>query len=273
MEFKLAFFQSQNSLYIRHFKQNLDENETYQYVQEKVITPDFLEEENVQLIFLGEKNKDLESEFLTKEQLFCCLVPPSAHPLTLEEFRALTLIQATLVFRKMHAQWILGHNLQTLEDIFALSHHLHQLGRKNRTEFFEELWFFLKRNLGASSLRIIYHDLESLDDSGDNKDNKISESKQKEKYRPKLIHSYISGTRLPKAQRGGDTEKKMMEQYVFTANATSFQTLSFDENKGEFLALARIDHGPVLIMANLYQFGKMQHSLLKALFSGLQTLP
>ena len=154
------------------------------------------------------------------------------------------------------SKWIMHNNLVSIEEIFPLKEHLANLFNSDRNTFFEELWYFLKRNLGTSELTIIFNDVLEPED-------------EKKGDRPKLIQSYIKGSKRPDFHQGGAKEEKVMEHFS-TSCTEAFEISDFNDEKKQLTILANIKGIPIVIMAETMGINQLQESLFKAIFNGLQ---
>lgn len=185
----------------------------------------------------------------------------SANPLGLEKevFEQLGADELLDVYSRVNARWILNNNIKTIEQVYSLITYLRDMWVNDRNSFFEELWFILKTNLATHELTMIFNDV------------KEPSEKQKEKgEKPKLCHSFVSGSKYPQIFDGSDKEDKIMADYEKDF-VDMFNITEFDSNTGHLIATAKVDLSPILIMAKLNTFNQLQQSILIALFSGLQS--
>lgn len=251
MKFKFIYLKSENVAVVKEWREEGESEGVTHGRSDKIITPNNIKEENPQILIYSEDLKLEEfNSYLELESKFYAIISSAKVPMTLEEFPNLKSEQAYEILNNFYNKWILSNNLQTIEEIFPIQSHLKGLLLKDYSGLFEELWFILKRNLGTSSLRIIFHDIHDME-------------------KGKLSHSFIDGERLPRPQSGGEIEKNLMQMYAHHFNRP-FQVCQFEEHTGKFVATAHIRQSPILIMANLYFFNKLQLSVISSLFEGLQ---
>ncbi len=151
--------------------------------------------------------------------------------------------------------WVLQNNVSLLGEFFPTISHLRGLLPNDRSNFFAELWYLLKLNLGAQYLKIIYNDLFI--------------EPEKETSKNKLIQVTIAGQRAPSPQDGKAVEAKLMDHYR-SRFSTYLEITDQNPAKGEFVLTATINKGPILIMANTHQINALQKNLLSSLIQGLQ---
>ncbi len=172
--------------------------------------------------------------------------------ISLEEFEHLKDAQG--LFLKMSHPWLLANNISLLEELFKVLTHLKSLWPNERTTFFEELWFVIKNNIGAKSLKLIYNDIQV---------------NQKEHGKNKLIRSVINGTKTPMPTPATEAEVLLMTHYEEHFQSP-FEISEYNPHKGELIITANINNSPILIMAKVYQLSRLQKALLNTLFDGLQ---
>ncbi|MFA7614752.1 MAG: hypothetical protein WCY48_11005, partial [Candidatus Caldatribacteriota bacterium] len=137
--------------------------------------------------------------------------------------------------------------------------HFRELWQKDRLSFFEEFWYWMKRNLGAVDLSIIFNDVTSVEEKDDNNE---------KKERPKLTQSLISGTKKGHFLAGGAKEKELMSSY-FNQSQQAFEVTEMNPEKGQFVATAQIEGSPVLMMARVPNLNQLQRTTIAAIFNGL----
>jgi hypothetical protein len=162
------------------------------------------------------------------------------------------------IVQSITSKWVLHNNLVSLEEIFDLKEHLKQLFNGDRNTFFEEFWYFIKRNLGTSELTIIFNDVLE-----------VSEKDEKKGDRPKLVQSYIKGIKSPEFYTGENKEEKIM-QHFSDSIVEPFEVSDFNKEKKQLTALASINGSPLIIMAETLEINQLQESLFKSIFNGLQ---
>jgi hypothetical protein len=201
--------------------------------------------------------EDLKSEdFLAGLESEIKFYPIRSHTefgLTLDGFEKLTYDDAKKVFDKMRENWILQNNISLIEEVFKVRNHLLGLWPNDRSGFFEELWFILKSNLGASNLKLIYNDM-------------IKSKNENEKN--KLVKVKVQGDRYPELATCDEMDEHVLKSYEKDFG-NIFDITDYNKEKGQLVICANIKKSPILIMANVYQLTRLQKSLLSSLFEGL----
>ena len=247
MDFTLLYTKNNQQAVLRYFK--LNETPT-----SKIIDL----EEAIQLpingyIFTEElKNEDFLAG-LEREIKFYPIRSNNEFSLSLEGFEKLSYDEGKVVFDRMRENWILQNNISLIEEIFKVRNHLLGLWPNDRSGFFEELWFILKTNLGASNLKLIYNDM-------------IKSKQEHEKN--KLVKVKVQGDRYPELTSCDEIDEHVLKSYEkYFGNI--FDITDYNKEKGQLVICANIKKSPVLIIANIYQLTRLQKSILSSLFEGL----
>ena len=153
----------------------------------------------------------------------------------------------------MRENWILQNNISLLEEIFKVRNHLLGLWPNDRSGFFEELWFILKSNLGASNLVLYYNDI-------------IKSKNENEKN--KLIKVKVKGDRYPDLATCDEMDEHVLKSYEKDFG-NIFDITDYNKEKGHLVICATVKKSPILIMANVYQLSSLQKALISSLFEGL----
>lgn len=253
MGIKIGFVKSSNQVILK----NIDKaNKT---TESMIFDAVELKDQELNLLLFDEQDEleGLESQF-KEESKFYPVTAANALGLEKEVFEQLGAEELLDVYSRVNARWILNNNIKTVEQVYSLITYLRDLWINDRNSFFEELWFILKTNLASHDLTIIFNDVKEPND------------KQKEKgEKPKLVHSFVAGSKFPQIFDGTDKEAKIMADYDKDFNDI-FNITEFDSSTGHLIATSKIDLSPILIMAKLNTFNQLQQSILIALFSGLQ---
>lgn len=247
MDFNLLFTKNLQQGIVRTFKHN--ETPT-----SKII--DINEAKNLALqgfIFSEDLKNDYFLVGLENELKFYPIRSNSEFGLTSDTFERLSYDEAKSIFDKMRENWILQNNISLIEEIFKVRNHLLGLWPNDRSGFFEELWFLLKTNLGASNMRLIYNDM-------------IKAKNENEKN--KLIKVKIIGDRFPEMTSVDEADEIVLKSYEKEFGA-SFNITDYKKDKGQLVICATIKKSPVLIMTNVYQLTRLQKAILSSLFEGL----
>ncbi len=227
----------------------------------KLIDVTDLPDQNIQGLYI-EDNEHYSSlaGILEKEKAFYPIMDAKDDQLTFGTFENLPAQQFKDLFAKITNRWVMGQNLQTVEQFNAHLSHFKGLWNKDRITFFEELWYWLKRNLGATDLTIIFNDVIKSEEKDENNE---------KRERPKLVQSLISGTKKANFHQGGAKEKELMSHYVEKFHDV-FEVTEFNSTKGQFVATAQIERSPMIFMSRTTQLNQLQRSVLTGLFNGLQ---
>lgn len=249
MEFTLGYFRSGEQVVLRGYSHNSAE------VTEKIIPVQDLNQFSLQSLFYQENllTDDLKS-FIGEEGRFYPIYGQEQFNLAATDLEQMNTEKAWGLLHQSLSKWILVNNISTLEEIFHLSSYFKDMWKSDYHALFEELWFVIKSNLGAQELKIFFNDL-ATDSEG--KDKKA------------LQTAVASGTRVPHIQAANEAENELVKNYK-KFFGTHFEVLEFDQAKGHFVAVAQLMGGPLLIMAKVYHFNRLQKALIKSLFEGLQ---
>lgn len=247
MDFSLAYLKNSEQFVLKSFSPDSKS-------QSKIINFDDLKLEKVDgLIFDKElKSEDCESIFESEHKFYPVR---SCGDLNIDanQFENLDHDNARIIFDKIRENWILQNNLNLMEEIFKTQKHLLNLFPNDRSGFFEELWFILKVNLGAKNLKLFYNDL-------------IKAKSEHEKN--KLVKIKIVGSRYPEPTSIDDADELVLKHYEKDFGQI-FDVTDYNKEKGQLVICATIKKTPVLIMANIFQFTRIQKALLTSLFEGL----
>lgn len=172
-----------------------------------------------------------------------------------ESFEKLSYDEARKIFDKMRENWILQNNISLIEEVFKVRNHLLGLWPNDRSGFFEEIWFILKSNLGATNLKLIYNDM-------------VKSKNENEKN--KLVKVKVQGDRYPELASCDEMDEHILKNYEKDFG-NIFDITDYNKEKGQLVICASIKKSPVLIMANVYQLTRLQKALLSSLFEGLNS--
>jgi hypothetical protein len=173
--------------------------------------------------------------------------------LTADAFEKLNYVEGKAIFDKMRENWILQNNISLIEEIFKVRNHLLGLWPNDRSGFFEELWFILKTNLGASNMKLIYNDM-------------IKAKNENEKN--KLIKVKIVGERFPEMTSVDEMDEMVLKSYEKDFGGI-FNITDYNKEKGQLVICASIKKSPILIMTNIYQLTRLQKAIISSIFEGL----
>jgi hypothetical protein len=247
MDFSLLYTKNMQQGIVRNFKRN-------EFPSSKII--DLAEAKNLQLqgfIFSEDLKNDDFLVGLEGELKFYPIRSNSEFGLSPESFEKLTYEEAKIIFDKMRENWILQNNVSLIEEIFKVRNHLLGLWPNDRVGFFEELWFILKSNLGASNLKLIYNDM-------------IKAKNENEKN--KLVKVKVIGERFPELSSVDEADELVLKSYEKDFG-NIFEITDYNKEKGQLVICGSIKKSPVLIMTNIYQLTRLQKAILSSLFEGL----
>ncbi len=230
-------------------------------VSTRLIDATDLPDQGLQGLFVSETEHFGQlMNLLEKEKAHAPILEAGPWKLGYSDFEALPAFQFRELAEKVVGRWQAAHNFQSVEDLCAMNTHLRVLWHKDRLAFFEELWHWLKRNLGAVDLSLVFNDVVQ------------AEAKTEEgarEVRPKLTQSLLTGRRTANFVPGGGREQALMERYLDKWNE-GFEVTEWDAQKGRFVATVMLEKSPIIIMGRVLAFNQMQRSLLTGLFKGLQ---
>lgn len=230
-------------------------------LESKLIDVTDLPDQNIQGLYI-EDNEHFSSlaGILEKEKSFYPILDAQDDQLNYAIFEELPAQQFKDLYAKVCNRWVMGQNLNSIEQFNAHIIHFKALWSKDRITFFEELWYWLKRNLGATDLTIIFNDVIKAEEKDENNE---------KKERPKLVQSLITGSKKANFHQGGAKEKELMSHYIEKFHDV-FEVTEFTPAKGQFVATAQIERSPMIFMSRTTQLNQLQRSVLTGLFNGLQ---
>ena len=217
---------------------------------------------NLQALFIHD-NEHFNSMvgLLEKEKAFYPILDAKDESLEYTAFENLPAQAFKDLYLKVLNRWTMHQNFNSLENIWSITNHFRDLWKKDRLSYFEEMFYWIKRNIGAVDLTIIFNDVIKSEEKDENNE---------KKERPKLVQSLLSGTKKGNFHQGGTKEKELMQSYLDKFHDV-FEITEFQATKGQFVATAQIERSPMIFMARVPQLNQLQRSLLAALFNGLQT--
>jgi hypothetical protein len=255
MIISLGFIRSTSQVLIKEFNWIQNSLET------RIIDVTDLADENLQGLFIQD-NEHFHSlvNILEKEKAHYPIIDAQTETLSLTQFESMPALQFKDLYMKVLNRWTLLQNLNSIETMWTLTNHFRELWKKDRISFFEELWYWMKRNLGSVDLTIIFNDLITTEEKDDNNE---------KKERPKLTQSLLSGSKKANFQQGSAKEKELMQSYIDKFHDV-FEVTEFSGAKGQFVATAQIERSPVIFMARTGQLNQLQRTVLVSIFNGLQ---
>lgn len=230
-------------------------------LEAKIIDVTDLPDQNLQGLFIDD-NDHFNSlvSLLEKEKAYYPIMDAKDESLSLSSFEAMPSQQFKDLYQKVLNRWTLHQNFNSIEDVWKITNHFRELWKKDRLSFFEEFWYWMKRNLGATDLSIIFNDVISSEEKDENNE---------KKERPKLTQALLSGSKKANFVSGSAKEKELMQNYLEKFHDV-FEITEFNPSKGHFVATAQIDRSPMIFMARTVQVNQLQRTLLAAIFNGLQ---
>tara|TARA_Y100000296_G_C5156640_1_gene249450 strand:+ start:1031 stop:1786 length:756 start_codon:yes stop_codon:yes gene_type:complete len=224
-------------------------------LNEKVVSTEDLEKQHLHALFYKKEILEVNdiNEILNKSQNFYPLTSLEDISSSKEEFIKKSFEEAYTLYENSLESWRLQNNVILLETLFEHADHLKNLWPNDRTAFFEELWFILKRNLGASEIKIVYNDIKKASAKSD---------------RNELIQVTIEGNKHPNPKEGGDFEKSLMDQFA-EEFAVPFNVSEFNEEKGQLVLTAVVNDSPMIIMAEVPSFSRVQSAVVSAFMNSL----
>jgi len=250
VEFSLGFVKSNSQFVLKQF--NHDEEPTC-----KILDVEEILEAKIQGLVVDSQSVDPEQlGQLTKHMKYFPVRQNKSLNLNLSDFENLDFSHGLEILKQAQAEWAMQNNLQFLSQMFETLQNLVKLYPNDRTAFFEELWFLIKGNLAASELSLLYNDIE-IANKGHEKN--------------KLVRVKVTGGHLPNPVPLEEVDEKLLESYA-QEFGPHFQLCDFVPSKGHLTATATIQKSPILIFGKVNEINRLQLSLLKALFDGLNAL-
>jgi hypothetical protein len=255
MIISLGFIRSSSQIFIKEL------NWLQNSMTSKIVDLTDLPDQNLQGLFIQEdEHYGPYVNLLEKEKSHYPILNAKNDQLDLNTFENLGENGFKDLYFKILNRWSLHQNFNSIENLWILTHHFRELWKKDRISFFEEFWYWIKRNLGTAELLIIFNDVISSEEKDENNE---------KKERPKLIQSIISGTKKANFSPGTNKEKELMHNYAENFHEV-FEVTEFNSVKGQFVATAQIERSPVLLMARTVQLNQLQRTLLMSVFNGLK---
>lgn len=255
MIISLGFVRSASQVLIKEL--NWEKNT----LESKIIDVTDLPDMNLQGLFI-EEHEHLNSmvSLLDKEKAYYPIIDAKDENVDINSFESMSAQSLKDLYQRILSRWTMHQNFSSIEDVWKLTNHFRDLWKRDRLSFFEEFWYWLKRNLGATELSIIFNDVVQSEEKDENNE---------KKERPKLVHSLLTGEKKANFQQGGAKEKELMQTYVEKFHEV-FEITEFNGQKAQMVATAQIERSPMIIMARSTQLNQLQRTLLTAIFNGLQ---
>ncbi|MBL7664953.1 MAG: hypothetical protein JNM93_07445 [Bacteriovoracaceae bacterium] len=158
------------------------------------------------------------------------------------------------ILDKVSTRWSLRNNLESLDNLFAIEKNLRQLWLKDRHAFCTELWQFIKYNLHATSLKLIFQGLkETAEDA-----------------KPELQFLTVQGSKLPEIQNSSNIEAEIIKKHK-KSFAPGLNVIEFNTQNNRLVLAIQIQNSPILVMAEIIKFSPLQKTLLSSLINGLNS--
>lgn len=230
-------------------------------LQSRLIDVTDLPDQNLQALFVDD-NEHFSSliSVLEKEKAFYPILEAKEENLNYSAFEDMPAQQFKDLYLKITNRWTLHQNFSSIENLYKITNHFRDLWKKDRITFFEEFWYWFKRNIGSSDLTILFNDIVQTDEKDENNE---------KKDRPKLTQSLLTGTKKANFHTGGAKEKELMQNYLDKFHEV-FEVTEFNPSLGQFVATAQIERSPMILMARTGQLNQLQRTLLASIFNGLQ---
>lgn len=244
----LAYLKNQNQVILRQIDSGSEK------VTNKVVNFDALEKESLHALFIDQTQAEEEiSNDILNFSKFFPIRDVKEFQLNEDSFSKSTNSELLNLYSKVNSTWTLQNNISLLENMSSIKAHLLKLWPNDRTSFFEEFWFLVKKNLGALDLNIVYNDLKA---TGKNDDKNT------------LIQVSIKGNRLPNPVEGGEFEKSLMDNYS-DEFVSHFNLVEFNQDKGQMVIAGNIKKSPYLMMITLKETSKLQQAVVKNFIEAL----
>lgn len=255
MIISLGFVRSSSQVLIKEL--NWQQNS----LESKIIDVTDLPDQNLQALLIHD-NEHFSSlvGLLEKEKAHYPILDAQDENITLSSFESMPAQQCKDLYLKIANRWTMHQNFNSIENLYKLTNHFRDLWKKDRLSFFEELWYWMKRNIGATDLTILFNDIIATEEKDENNE---------KKERPKLTQALLSGSKKANFQQGSAKEKELMQNYLEKFHDV-FEVTEFNPVKGQFVATTQIERSPIIFMARTAQLNQLQRTLLAGLFNGLQ---
>lgn len=255
MQLTLGFVRSPSQILLKDL--DWEQNK----VSTRLIDVTDLPDQNLQGLFVGQSEHfEQLLGLLEKEKQHYPIHEGHTFDLSYSAFEEMSAFSFKELGVKVTNRWVLSHNYNSLEELFAFTTHMRVLWHKDRLSFHEELWAWLKRNLGAVDLSIVFNDVIQSEQK--------NEEGQKEQ-KPKLTQSLLTGTKRANFVTGGGKETVLMERYLDKWNA-EFEVTEWDQPRARFVATVMVEKSPLIFMGRVATLSQLQRSLLAGFFKGLQ---
>lgn len=250
MDLNIGFIKSESQLNV------LKLDTTTQEIESNIVDTIDIAKSNLNLLFY-KNDEDIEGlkKVIDEENKFYPVLDSNSFGINYDDFSSFQSNDILELYSKVSTRWLLNNNIQTIEQIYGLITYLRDLWANDRSNFFEELWYLIKTNLGTTDLSLIFHD--------------VTEENPEKNEKAQLKYSICKGKKSPEIFDAKESEEVVMNEYKNDFHE-EFQITEYNSQKGQLVASIRIGLSPILIMAKVPQFNQLQQSVLIALFSGLK---
>ena len=250
MEFSLAYIKNNQQFMLKSY------TSAQEVAKASHLNIEELKNKTVQAIFVPSnlaENEEIIAN-LNTESNHSPLRPIDTNTLNADQFDNMNSEEALKLFSATHSSWVLKNNLHLLENLADTVKHLKTLWPNDRTTFFEEIWYLLKKNLGAHELTIAYNHMLKA---------------QKDGEKNKLVRVVVEGAKTPNPTENKELGEALFKNYEGKFNAT---VEKYEQSENQVVYLATINDSPIIIMAKIYDHGqsRLLNSLFKAFFDLLQ---
>ena len=154
MDLNIGFIKSESQFSIFKIDTNTQE------VESNILDTIEISKSNLNMLFYSNE-EDIQGlqKIIEEENKFYPVLNSSSLGVSLEDFSSFKSNDVMDVFSKVSSRWILNNNIQTIEQVYSTITYLKDLWKNDRNNFFEEMWYIIKTNLGTTDLSIIFHDL------------------------------------------------------------------------------------------------------------------
>ncbi|MDB9787170.1 hypothetical protein OAB57_03615 [Bacteriovoracaceae bacterium] len=247
MEINVCYLRSEKQVCLRKIGGGNDEK--------KIIDLAYLREESPKVVFYSEASGDISGLIEDSEVATWAYGSGDQYNMpTYEEFFDMEEGELLNIGERVASSWILQNNLKTIDGLAPIVSKLKELWQDDRQAFFLELWTLLFLNFGANDLKMIFHDLSFVEDEKTGKDKKNLE-----------LYTSFGDSYPPTIEKSSDVEKKIMDFYI-KSFTDPFTMVSWDDQKGEMVAIGLIEGNTVVLMGKLRSLGQLQRGLARSIF-------
>lgn len=249
MNLSFGYIKNENQFLLKEFGANIADNKG------KILDLDDLAKTPVQAVIYPEELNQSQNLIaaLADVKKFAPIKSDKEIGFAIDQFEKMNFDEVQTIFTRTRDNWVLNNNLLLIENLFATIDHMTQLLHGDRTAFFEELWFCVRSNLGASNLTIIFNDLRKA---------------TKDHEKDKLVRVKVEGEILPAPVPGDQFADEVMKHYENSFHA-GLEFVAYNQEKGELVATVTILKSPVLLMAKVTSLSRLQKASLAALLDGI----